>query len=555
MNERHMKGYRGSSALKKVNTIIEWTPELIEEYIQCSQDPFYFAERHMSIINVDRGKIKIKLYDYQREIIQSALDNRRTVAECARQSGKTTAITVFVLWYILFNKDKTVAILANKAETAREILSRIQLAYENLPKWLQQGVVEWNKGKFELENGSRVIAGATTSSNFRGYAINMLIIDEAAFIEGWEDFFTSVFPTITSGVTTKIVLISTVNGLNHFWEITKLARLKDTEDHKNWNGYHLISVPWTRVPGRDEKWHKETLAGLNFNHERFSQEYENRYLGSSGTLIAGWKLETMNPVLPIVPKSAGISMWEHPIPGHMYIGVADVSRGKLLDYSTLQMIDVTQMPYRQVLTFRDNMTTPGDFAEIISVIGKKFNHAAIMIEINDIGGQTADALYFDYEYENVLFTENAGKMGKRITASYTMGKTDRGIRTTKTVKGTGCALLKLLIEQDQLLISDKETIYELSTFSRKNDTYKAEEGKHDDLVMPLVLFAWLTQTKFFKDVTDLNTIVALRDHSDEQIMNELTPFGFIDDGQQDVAEVHQNDVWINVSQDTYLFER
>lgn len=555
MNERIVKGYRGSSALKKVNTPIEWAPELVQEYIRCSMDPFYFAEGHMSIINVDQGKIKIKLYDYQREIIQSALDNRRTVAECARQSGKTTAITVFVLWYILFNKDKTVAILANKAETAREILSRIQMAYENLPHWLQQGVVEWNKGKFELENGSRVIAGATTSNNFRGYAINMLLIDEAAFIENWENFFTSVFPTITSGQTTKIVLVSTVNGLNHFWEITKLARLQNTEDHKNWNGYNLISVPWTRVPGRDQKWYNETLAGLNFNHERFSQEYENRYLGSSGTLIAGWKLETMNPVLPIVPKSSGVSMWEKPVKGRMYIGVADVSRGKLLDYSTLQMIDVTEMPYKQVLTFRDNMTTPGDFAEIISVIGRQYNEAAILIEINDIGGQTADALYFDYEYENVLFTESAGKMGKRITASYTTGKTDRGIRTTKTIKATGCAMLKLLIEQDQLLIGDKETIYELSTFSRKNDTYKAEEGKHDDLVMPLVLFSWLTQTKFFKDVTDLNTLVQLRDHSDEQIMNELTPFGFIEDGRDEHHEVHNNDVWINVSPNTILFER
>lgn len=547
MQDRDFKGYRGSSALKRVNTPIRWTPELIEEYIKCEKDPFYFAENHMHIVNVDKGKIKIKLYDYQKEIIQSALDNRRTVAECARQSGKTTAITVFVLWYILFNSNKTIAILANKAETAREILSRIQMAYENLPKWLQQGVVEWNKGKFELENGSRVIAGATTSNNFRGYAINMLIIDEAAFIEGWDNFFTSVFPTISSGETTKIILISTVNGLNHFWEITKLAREKK-------NGYNLISVPWTRVPGRDEKWRQETLAGLNFNQERFSQEFENRYLGSSGTLIAGWKLEQMDPSIPLFERN-GHMMFHKPDKMRNYIGVADVSRGKMLDFSTLQIIDITELPYKQAYVFRDNMTTPGDFAEMIKLIGNQYNACPILVEINDIGGQTADALYFDYEYENVLFTEASGRMGKIVTASYTKGKTDRGIRTTKTVKASGCSMLKLLIEQDQLLIYDAETIYELSTFSRKNDTYKAEEGKHDDLVMPLVLFAWLTQTKYFKDMTDINTIVELREQSDEQIMNELTPFGFISDGQTEEPEVHSNDIWFNVGRDVFIFDR
>jgi len=541
------KGYRGSSALKKVNTPINWTPKLVEEYIKCSQDPMYFAENHMYIVNVDQGKIKIKLYDYQREIIQSALDNRRTVAECARQSGKTTAITVFVLWYILFNKDKTVAILANRGETAREILSRIMTAYEMLPKWLQQGVVEWNKGKFELENGSRVLAAATTSNNIRGYAINMLIIDEAAFIENWENFFTSVFPTITSGVTTKICLISTVNGLNHFWEITKLAR-------EGKNGYNLISVPWTRVPGRGQQWYEETLAGLNFNTERFAQEYENRYLGSSGTLIAGWKLETMTPELPIV-ENEGIKMWIKPDKNRQYMGVADVSRGKLLDYSTLQIIDITEMPYKQVLTYRSNQVTPGDFAEIINRIGRQYGACPIMVEINDIGQQTAETLYFDYEYENVLFTESAGKMGKRITQSYQTGKTDRGLRTTKTVKATGCSLLKLLIEQDQLLINDAETIYELSTFSRKNASYEAEEGKHDDLVMPLVLFGWITQTKYFKDTTDINTLVEMREKSDEYLMNELTPFGFIDDGAQEAPRVEDGDAWFSTSRDTFYFER
>jgi len=259
-------GYRGSNNLKKSGVAIEWTPELIQEFVKCSDDPIYFAENYMKIVNVDKGLMTIPLYDYQKEIILTAKDHRFTVAECSRQSGKTTSITVFVLWYIIFNPNKTVAILANKADTAREILSRVQLAYEHLPKWLQQGVVEWNKGSFVLENGSRVLAAATSSNNIRGYAVNCLIIDEAAFIDGWNEFFTSVFPTISSGESTKLILISTVNGLNHFYKITSLAR-------EGKNNYKLISVPWDRVPGRDEKWKQEMLSGMNFDHEKFNQEF------------------------------------------------------------------------------------------------------------------------------------------------------------------------------------------------------------------------------------------------------------------------------------------
>lgn len=534
-------GYRGSSTLKKSNVPIEWTPQLVQEFIKCSQDPIHFAENHMKIVNVDKGLITIPLYDYQKDIITSVLSERFTVAECSRQSGKTTSITVFVLWYIIFNPNKTVAILANKAETAREILSRIQLAYEHLPKWLQQGVVEWNKGSFELENGSKVLAAATSSNNIRGFSINLLIIDEAAFIENWDQFFTSVFPTISSGQSTKLVLISTVNGLNHFHKITSLAR-------QGKNNYKLISVPWQMVPGRDEKWKEETLAAMNFDHDRFAQEYENRYLGSSGTLIAGWKLQELVSIIPIAENS-GIHQYVRPDKSRNYVGVADVSRGKGLDYSALQIIDVTEMPYQQVLTFRDNMTTPGDFAEIVNRVGRQYNACPILVEVNDIGQQVAESLYFDFEYENLLFTESAGKQGKRITHGFKQG-TDRGIRTTKTIKAIGCSMLKLLIEQNQLIINDHETIFELSTFSKKNNSYEAEPGHHDDLVMCLVLFGWLSEQKYFKDLTDINTLIKLKEKTHEQIESDLTPFGFIDDGRDQYIDddlgSRPRDFWIVV---------
>jgi len=537
-----LKGYRGSSTLKRSNVQIDWTPEKVQEMVKCSQDPIYFAENHMKIVNVDKGLITIPLYDYQQEIITTVLNERFTVAECSRQSGKTTSITVFVLWYIIFNPNKTVAILANKAETAREILSRIQLAYEHLPKWLQQGVVEWNKGSFELENGSRVLAAATSSNNIRGYSINLLIIDEAAFIDNWDEFFTSVFPTISSGSSTKLVLISTVNGLNHFYKITSLAR-------QGKNDYKLISVPWQRVPGRDEEWKEKTLAAMNFDYDRFAQEFENQYLGSSGTLIAGWKLQELVPQTPIA-EHAGICQYEKPNKNRTYVGVADVSRGKGLDYSALQIIDVTEMPYQQVLSFRDNTITPGDFAEIINRVGRQYNNCSMMVEVNDIGQQVAEALYFDYEYENLLFTESAGKQGKRITMSYKSSGTDRGIRTTKTVKAIGCSMLKLLVEQNQLLLHDFESIHELSTFSKKGASYEAEQGCHDDLVMCLVLFGWMTEQKFFKDLTDINTLLKLREKSAEDLNEDMLPFGFIDDGVNAVSDdmSHRDDYWIVVDQ-------
>lgn len=533
MNEiKNFKGYHGSTTIKRSGVQIEWTQDRIAEYLKCSQDPIYFGEKHMKIVNVDHGLMTIPLYDYQKEIINTAKDNRFTVAECSRQSGKTTAMTVFVLWYILFNPAKTVAILANKAETAREILGRIQLAYEHLPKWLQHGVVEWNKGSFELENGSRVIASATSSTNIRGFSINLLIIDEAAFIEGWDEFFTSVFPTISSGQSTKIILVSTVNGLNHFYKITSLAR-------QGLNEYKIISVPWSRVPNRDEKWKQSMLSAMNFDYDRFAQEFENEYLGSSGTLIAGWKLKELVPQIPQQSKM-GISQFKLPEKDRTYVGVADVSRGKGLDYSAFQIIDVTTMPYDQVCVFRDNMTTPADFAELCHKLGKMYNSCAILVEINDIGQQVGEMLYYDYEYENLLFTESAGTAGKRITQGFGQKNTDKGIRTTKIVKSIGCSMLKLLIEQNQLLINDSNTIMELATFSKKGVTYQAEEGCTDDLVMCLVLFAWLTEQKYFKDLTDINTLIKLKELKEEDLENEMLPLGFMNDGREPEDETVAN---------------
>jgi hypothetical protein len=516
-----VKGYNGNSLIKRSNQAIEFDQTMVKEYIKCSKDPVYFTETYMKIINIDKGLVNFTLYDYQKEMLKSMADNRFTIIATARQAGKSTTTCAFILWYILFHADKTVALLANKGDTAREILGRVQLAYEHLPKWLQQGVVEWNKGSFVLENNSRVIASATSTDSIRGYSINLLFIDEAAFIENWDEFFTSVYPTISSGLESKIVLVSTPNGLNHFYSIWENAR-------QNKNGYHPIRVGYERVPGRDEKWKLDTLAAMNFDTEKFDQEYNVEFMGSSGTLIAGWKLKQLVAQNPI-HKQDGLFLYVPPELNHAYVIIADVSRGKGLDYSAFSVIDVTTMPYNQVCVFRNNMLTPGDYAGVVHQIAKRYNNASVLVEINDIGEQVSHTLHGEFEYENVLFTEHAGRSGKRITSGFGTN-VDKGIRTTKTVKAVGCSIVKLLIEQNQLIINDFNTINELSTFSRKGQSYEAEPGNHDDLVMGLVLFGWLSDQQYFKEYTNINTLMKLREKTEEDIENDLSFFGFVDFG-------------------------
>jgi len=521
--------YLGNPNLKRPGEQINWTNEMVAEYLKCASDPIYFIETYMKIINVDRGLINFNLYDYQKEMVNSFVDNRYTIVTTARQSGKSITVCAFMLWYVIFNSEKVVALMANKGDTAREIMGRIQLAYQYLPKWLQQGVMSWNKGSLELENNSRIIAAATSSSGIRGYAINLLFIDEAAFIENWEEFFTSVYPTISSGKETKVILVSTPNGLNHFHATWMNALKKGTTE---WNEYNPVLVTWEKVPGRDETWRQKTLAGMNFDNEKFNQEYAAEFLGSSGTLIAGWKLKELVHSVPIM-KSEGLYQYEHSIKDHFYIVLCDVSRGKGLDYSAFQIIDVTTMPYKQVCVYKNNFITPTDYAEIIMRMAHTYNTASVLVEINDIGEQVSHVLHYDLGYEGVMFTENAGRKGKRITGGFGGSSVDKGIRTTKPVKSIGCSVLKLLIEQNQLQIVDHNTINELSTFSRKNDSYQAEPGKNDDLVMGLVLFGWLTTQDYFRDYTNINTMQNLRDKSEHEIEQDLAPFGFLQDGHDD----------------------
>jgi len=526
--------YNGNASLKRKGVAIEWTQDKIKEFVKCSKDPIYFSEKYIQIVHVDHGLIPIELYDYQKEIVEKITNSRRVAVVTSRQAGKTTTAVAVILHYILFNDHKTVALLANKGDAAREILDRIKIAYEALPAWMQQGVVEWNKGSVEFENGSKIIAAATSSSAIRGKSVSFLYIDETAFVENWDEFFASVFPTVSSGQTTKILLTSTPNGLNHFYK-TCIGAKEQT------NGYEFVEVHWKDVPGRDEKWKEEALQAMDYDHQKFAQEYECEFLGSSGTLIDGHKLKNLTPIRPLTEQN-GISMYEQVEESRTYACIVDVSRGKGLDYSAFQIIDVTEMPYKQVCVFRDNVTSPIEYTEIIYRTCKHYNEAFVLIEVNDIGEQVSDLLHFDYEYENILYTESAGRAGKRISGGFTRA-TDRGIRTTKSVKSIGCSILKLLVEQDQILLKDFETINELSTFSKRGSSFEAESGCHDDLVMCLVLFAWLTEQSYFKEMTDINTLSKLRERSEEEMMEELLPFGIHDDGHDEITIDQDGTTW------------
>lgn len=545
MNIKKSTGYNGNPNLTKSGTRHEWTPDILRELNRCRKDPVYFARKYFKIINVDDGLVPLDLYEFQEDAIKLyAAGNRKIILNTSRQIGKTTFATAIILHYAIFNPSKRIALLANKGDTAREILSRVKLAFEYLPTWLQVGVVEWNKGSVEFENNSIIIAASSSSSSIRGKSMAMVYIDETAFVENWEEFSASVLPTLSSGKKTILIMTSTPNGLNHFYYYMEGAK-------QNKNSFAWLEVPWYKVPGRDAAWKEEVLASINYDMQKFEQEYECSFQGSSGSLLSGASLRLLKPIEPIFFNIEGLKQYFRPVKGNLYTLIADVSDGKGLDYSTFQVIDVTTSPYKQVCTFRNNMITPTDFAGMINSIGRSYNMAYVLVENNNMGGQVTNLLWDEHEYEMLIRTKNMGRNGKQICFSNEKGS-EFGIKTTNPVKLLGCSLIKLLIEQNQLTLNDKMTVSELSMFIKKGASYEAEKGHHDDLVMPLVLFAWLTQTKFWTNMLEKNVFQNMKEFSQRDIDEMMRSTAMIaTSGNDDIAnenfEVIGGDVWFNVN--------
>ena len=525
--------YLGNPNLKKANTPIEFSEENIVEFLKCKEDPVYFARNYIKIVSLDEGLVPFNMYDFQEKLIKNFHESRFNICKMPRQTGKSTTCVSYLLHYAVFNDNVNVAILANKASTARDLLGRLQLAYENLPRWMQQGIISWNKGSLELENGSKISANSTSSSAVRGGSYNVIFLDEFAFIPNHiaDDFFASVYPTITSGQSTKVIIVSTPRGMNHFYRMWHDAEREKSE-------YVPTDVHWSEVPGRDDAWKESTIA--NTSEQQFKIEFECEFLGSVNTLINAAKLKNLVFETPKT-RNAGLDIYEEPKPEHNYIITVDVARGLGNDYSAFIVFDTTEFPYRVVAKYRNNEIKPMLFPNIILDVAKGYNNAYLLIEVNDIGDQVASILQYDLEYENVLMASMRGRAGQIVGQGFSGKKTQLGVRMTSAVKKLGCSNLKTMMEDDKLLTWDYDIISELTTFAQRHNSFEAEEGCNDDLAMCLVIFAWLVAQDYFKEMSDNDIRKRIYEEQKNQIEQDMAPFGFVQDGFDDMGSFTDKD--------------
>lgn len=533
--------YLGNPNLKKTNVPVNFTYEQVQELMKCKTDPIYFAINYIKIVSLDHGVIPFKLYDFQENLIRSFHEKRFTICKMPRQTGKSTTCVAFLLHYLIFNDNVTIGILANKASTAREILGRLQLAYENLPQWMQHGIISWNKGSVELENGSTILAASTSASAVRGMSFNIIFLDEFAFVQNniADQFFASVYPTITSGKSTKVIIVSTPHGMNHFYRMWNDAE-------KGRNDYNPIEVHWSQVPGRDDVWKETTIK--NTSEEQFKVEFECEFIGSVDTLISPAALRSMEFRDPIT-KNKGLDIFDDPEDDHTYVLTADVARGVGKDYSAFIVFDTTAFPYKVVAKYRDNEIKPMVFPSIIERVAKSYNKAHVLIEVNDIGDQVASILNYDLEYPNVMMCAMRGRAGQQLGAGFSGSKTQLGVKMSVATKKLGCSNLKALVEENKLQFCDFNIVQELTTFIARNNSYAAEDGCNDDLAMCMVIFAWCVAQDYYREMTDNDVRKEIYNEKENQIDQDMAPFGFISSMDDDNSFVDaQGDRWNNVDE-------
>lgn len=547
MATNNKDSYRDNPLLKRAGVEVQYTQEQIDEFIKCSKDPVYFAANYIKIVNVDEGLMPFRMWDFQKEMIRTYHENRFSITKCPRQVGKTTTSVAYLLWVTLFSDDQNIAVLANKGSLARDILAKYQLAYENLPMWLQQGVIVWNKGNVELENGSKIVAASTSSSAIRGGAFNIVFLDEFAFVPNniANEFFNSVYPVISSGKTTKIIIVSTPNGMNLFYKLWMDAQNKR-------NGYQTFEIHWSMVPGRDEKWKEETIK--NTSEEQFRQEFECEFLGSTNTLISGSKLAQLVFLDPIL-KHELLDIYELPIKAdinetrldHLYAITVDPSEGNNMDGSAFSVFDISSVPYKQVAKYNSSSISPVLFPTMIYNTARMYNDAYVLVEINNTP-QIADTLHQDLEYENLIKIETGNKKAQAMGTGFGRG-IQMGLKMSTQVKRIGCSNLKTLIENNKLIINDFDTISQLTTFIQKHNSFQADEGANDDIVMTLVIFAWMTTNQYFKEIVNHDLRKQMQLEMLNQSDEEIPSFGIFDDGKSENYIVEGGDVWLTREED------
>jgi len=525
--------YLGNPNVKKDGVNEQWTPHLIQEYKRCMVDPIYFVENYCKVISLDDGIVNFKLYPYQRRMFEQFQENRFNIVLACRQSGKSISACAYLLWYALFNPEKTVAILANKGQTAGEMLGRITLMLENIPFFIQPGSKAVNKRSLEFSNNSRIVASATSGNSIRGMSVNLLYLDEFAFVERAAEFYTSTYPVVSAGKDTKVIVTSTANGIGN-------------QFHKLWEGsvqgineFKGFRVDWWDVPGRDAKWKEQTIS--NTSQLQFDQEFGNTFFGTGDTLVNADTLLGLRAKPPVRTMEGGaLKVYEEPIEKHDYVMTVDVSKGRGQDYSTFTLIDISTRPFKQVAVYRNNTISPLLFPNIIYKFAKPYNNAYVVVESNDQGTVVCNGLYHDLEYENV-HVESSVKANAI------------GIEINRKTKRLGCSAIKDLLEEKRLTINDEQTILEISTFEAKGQSYEATEGNHDDLMMNLVLFGYFVSTQYFSDFTDINLKQMMFEQKMKEIENDVVPFGFIDDGEEAIVKIeNEEDPW-RIQEDTRKF--
>ena len=515
------ESYLGNPNVKRDGVLQQWTPELLREYKKCMDDPVYFTENYVKVIALDSGLVPFKLYPYQKDMFHHFGENRFNVVLACRQSGKSISACAYLLWFALFNSEKTVAILANKGATAREMLSRITLMLENIPFFLQPGSKALNKGSLEFSNNSRILAAATSGSSIRGMSVNLLYLDEFAFVERAAEFYTSTYPVVSSGKDTKVIITSTANGIgNQFHKIWEGAVQRTNE-------FKSFRVDWFDVPGRDEEWKKQTVS--NTSQLQFDQEFGNTFFGTGDTLINAETLLGLRAKNPTgVLEGGDFLVYDDPKKDHQYIITVDVSKGRGQDYSTFNVIDISVRPFAQVAVYRNNTISPILFPNIIYKYAKFYNDGYVVIESNDQGSLVCNGLYHDLEYEN-MHVESAIKSNAL------------GIEITRKTKRLGCSAFKDILEQGKIQIVDEKTIMEISTFEARGQSYEASDGNHDDLVMNFVMFGYFVSTQYFSDMTDINLKEMLFKQKMQEIQDDMVPFGIIDDGSDYIEQIERKD--------------
>jgi hypothetical protein len=537
-------GYGGNPLLPLPGDEVQLTAEELVEFAKCMRDPLYFISTYVKISNVDEGITSFTPYQFQEAIIKELQDNRFVIAKLPRQCGKSTVIVCgYFLWYVLFNTDVSVALLANTEDTAIMLLDRLKNSFELLPRFLKQGVEKWDQKLLKFANKARVRAAATSGSAIRGDTFNIVFLDEFAFVPAniALEFMASVFPVISSGKSTKLFIVSTPNGFNLFYRLF-------TDSVKSLNSFKNLAYTWrdvyfARNPNATEaealQWADEAIKNMAGNRQKFQQEFECDFLGSANSLVAPWKLAQIDWRVPMEVRGK-LRIYEKPVflseagPAHVYLVTVDVAQGQQLDSSVAQVIDITTSPFKQVAVYQDDSIKPAQFAPIIAQIGNWYNKAFLFFEVNGEALLTAQICQEELEYENLIQIFMHKKKGQQMSAGHALNA-KVGLKSSVATKRIGCTGLKSLMENDKLIVNDYETMTQLTTFVGKPDkrglltVYEAEIGNHDDCISPLVLLGWLTAQSAFENYVGLNMRQLLTGGGDPV---DLEPplLGFFDEG-------------------------